>query len=324
MVSRHALPPPPRASALKPRYPIYLPSKGRWQIERAITARILARDEVPFILAVESTEVDQYRALCRELGVSEEYVHDVGFSDLGQGAVPVRNWITDHARDNGFERQWQIDDNCEAFARLYRGERFYCRSGLALRICEDFTDRYDNVALSGLNYWMFGSNTSKPFVVNVHVYSCTLINTAIPYRWRGPYNDDTDLCLQCLAGGWCTILLNAFLVKKMPAFNGTKRSVLGGMTSMYEADGRLRMARCLERRWPYVVTTSRRFQRPQHVVRNSWRCFDTPLKLKEGVDLSAMPKVDEYGMEMIEVAPIRSSRLREIRDSFGVNATNDD
>lgn len=40
----------------------------------------------------------------------------------------------------------------------------------------------------------------------VHVYSCTLILNSIEQRWRLLYNDDTDLCLQVLAAGWCTIL----------------------------------------------------------------------------------------------------------------------
>lgn len=303
-----------------PRYPVYILSKGRYQVERAMTARSLAEDGVPFILAVESTEVEQYRELARTIGVPESYVHDIGFHDLGQGCSSVRNWITDHARDNGHERQWQLDDNSRGFYRIYRQQRIRCNAGIALRICEDFTDRYENVALSGLNYYMFGVHTRKPFVANAHVYSCTLVNTAIKRRWRGPYNEDTDMCLQVLADGWCTILLNAFLIKKEPAFKGKnaeQRNVLGGMSTLYEADGRLRMARSLEHRWPGVVTTGRRFQRPQHLVGRNWRAFDTPLRLKPDVDLAALPDVDERGMELTRQRDeIKSERVRALYDEY--------
>lgn len=303
-----------------PRYPVYVLSKGRYQYERALTARFLAADGVPFILAVETPEVDAYRQLCDRLGVPAEYVYDIGFHDLGQGCSSVRNWITDHARDNGHARQWQLDDNSRGTYRLYQQSRTYCASGIAFRVCEDFTDRYENVGLSGLNYYMFGLNQRKPFVTNCHVYSCTLVNTAIECRWRGPYNEDTDMCLQVLADGWCTILLNTFLIKKEPAFTGVgtaKRGVEGGMSTLYREDGRLAMARSLERRWPHVVTTERRFQRPQHVVHSQWRKFDTPLRLKPDVDLAALPAVDEYGMRLEQVAEPRSPRIQKLLDKYG-------
>src|SRR5690606_25350984 len=100
----------------------------------------------------------------------------------------------------------------------WEGQRVNVNAGVALRVCEDFTDRYTNVAISGFQYSMFAPTTSHiraPFVTNCHVYSCSLINHAMPYRWRRRYNDDTDICLQALSGGWTTILLYAFLADKI-------------------------------------------------------------------------------------------------------------
>jgi len=302
-----------------PRYPVYILSKDRFQYERAFTARAFATDGVPFILAVESHQVEEYRELCRTLGVPEDYVHDIGFSNLGMGCASVRNWITDHARDNGHARQWQFDDNVRLFYRLYHGIRLPCRAGLAMRVCEDFTDRYTNVGLSGFNYAMFVNHkTAAPLAVNVHVYSATLVNTAIKRRWRGPYNEDTDMCLQVLADGWCTILLNVFTADKKAAFkNGGKRNILGGMSDLYAADGRLRMARSLERRWPGVVTVERRFQRPQHVVKFNWRHFDTQLQLREDLDVDALLPIDEYGMSLERVGDVQSARIDALVDRYG-------
>ena len=88
-------------------------------------------------------------------------------------------------------------------------------------------------------------------------------------------------------------------------------TVKGGNTQdLYQNNGRLVMARTLEEVWPDYVTTKWRFGRPQHVVKDSWRCFNTPLQLKPGVDLSAMPKVDERGIQLKQVRDIKSDRLR--------------
>lgn len=51
----------------------------------------------------------------------------------------------------------------------------------------------------------------------------------------------------------------------------------GNSDQLYQGDGRLRMARSLEEQWPGIVTTVRRFNRPQHKVAGDWRFFDHPL-----------------------------------------------
>lgn len=279
----------------KPRHPIYVISKGRF--DHCLTADFLIKDSVPFSLVVEPQEQDEY---ARRFG--NERVLVLPFSNLGQGSIPARNWVWEHAVSRGAARHWILDDNIESIKRRFKGLRIVCNSGVALAACEDFVDRYENVAVAGLNYVMFtgigmagGKGRLPPFQRNCHVYSCLLIMNSLPYRWRGRYNEDTDLCLQVLSGGWCTVLFNAFLIKKLKTM-----AMKGGNTDeLYKGDGRLVMARSLERMWPGVVTTERRFNRPQHVVKRSWVCFDTPLKLKSGVDLSKL-KPNEYGMKLVK------------------------
>lgn len=283
----------------EPRYPIFIPSKGRYLHDRALTARCLMADDIAFRVVVEEEERYHYAQL-----VGEERL--LVLPESGKGLYWSRNWIKDFATAEGAERHWQLDDNIIEFRRLYRGERIPCAAGLALRVCEDFTDRYENVAVSGLNYQMFvTAQTKKPFVTNCHVYSCTLVNNAIPNRWRLLYNDDTDFCLQVLADGWCTVLLNVFMANKLRTM-----AMPGGNTDdLYQGDGRLRMARSLERVWPHVVTVERRFERPQHVIRDAWKKFDTPLRLKPGVDLAALA-ANEYGSQLVEKKPVKSETLR--------------
>ena len=75
-------------------------------------------------------------------------------------------------------------------------------------------ERYTNVLISGMNYESFVMHRAKkpPFTINTRVYSNMLIKTDIPFRNKLFYNDDTDLCLQVLKAGFCTILFNAFVV----------------------------------------------------------------------------------------------------------------
>ena len=289
-----------------PRYPVYVPTKGRSDV--CLTAQLFVRDEIPFRLVVEPQERDAYS---EKFG--SERILVLPFRDPGS-VIPARNWIKEHATAEGYGRHWQFDDNISGVWRHYRGERLYCRSGPALAACEDFVDRYENVAVAGLNYVMFGMYPQTPFVLNAHVYSASLILNSLPNKWRGRYNEDTDLCLQVLADGWCTILFNAFLVQKLPTM------VMGGgnTDAIYHGDGRLKMANSLKRLWPRVVETKRRFQRPQHVVKDAWKKFDTPLRLKPDVNLEDLKPTDEYGMKLTAVKEVKSEDMKRLlRESQG-------
>jgi hypothetical protein len=285
----------------EPRYPIYVISKGR--ADCCLTANFLLKDGVDFHIVVEPQERDQYAAK-----YGAERLHVLPFSNLGLGSIPARNWCWEHAKAAGHERHWILDDNMMGVWRRYKSRKIPCNSRFAFVTCEDFVDRYENIAVAGLNYHMFALNGAKmpPFYLNVHVYSFILIRNDLPNRWRGRYNEDTDLCLQVLADGQCTVLFNAFLAWKM-----TTMTMKGGnATELYKGDGRLKMARSLERVWPYVVSVGRRFRRPQHVVRDSWRKFDTKLKLKPGVKIDDKP--NEYGMKLVAVKEVKSEKMRQM------------
>ena len=272
-----------------PRYPIYIPSKGR--AKSSLTAHVFIKHGVPFHIVVEEPDVESYAEV-----FGEDRLLVLPFKDQGS-VVPARNWIKDHATEIGAERHWQFDDNIRYFYKWHRGgERIYCPSGPAIAAVEDFTDRYTNIAISGLEYGMFGLKKQKPFVLNTRVYSSSLVLNSIPHRWRGRYNEDADICLQVLADGWCTVLICAFQIGKMP----TMRIKGGNTTELYdETDGRLKMARALERQWPGVVKTKRRFGRPQHAIFDSWKRFDTPLIRKP--DLKIDPTPNNYGLKLTRV-----------------------
>jgi hypothetical protein len=283
------------------KYPVYVLSKGRFK--DCLTARFLIRDSIPFHLVVESHEEHEY---AKRFG--QERLMVLPSHSSGKGAIPVRNWIWEHAIAQGAERHWQFDDNINGTFRYYHGQRVYCHALPALKVCEDFTDRYENIGLTGMNYTMFCIYQSRPYRLNCHVYSNLLIKNDMPFRFRGKTNTDTDLCLQVLASGKCIVQVNQFLVDKV----GTMIKK-GGNTSKYlKEDGRLKMARELERAWPGVVSVDRRWSRPQHVV--DWKKFDTPLKRRTDIDFSQF-KTNEYGLKIKQVRPVMEGRS-SITDYF--------
>ena len=192
------------------KYPIYIISKGRW--ENPQTANFFKKDGVDFKILVEPQEYDSY---CKAIG--KEYVMKLPFSNLGVGSYPARNFAWEDSIKNGHERHWCFDDNIMGMRRLVKGNKIPCNSLKAIQFLEEFTDRYENIAISGFNYGKFvipGCSDKKPFVHNVHVYSALLIKNNMPYRWRLKYNEDVDLCLQVLDNKLCTVLFNAFVISK--------------------------------------------------------------------------------------------------------------
>lgn len=261
----------------KIKYPVFIISKGRHDV--GMTAKMFLKDKVPFKLVIEPQEYDDYARY-----FDEKLLIKTPFSNLGQGSIPVRNFCWDMASEMGAERHWVFDDNIRYMQAWYKGKRLHCQSTLGIKAVEKFTDRYTNIAISGMNYSFFvvpKENINIPaYILNTKIYSNLLIKTDLDFRWRGRYNEDTDLCLQALSKGYCTVQINNFMIQK----NQTMTMKGGNMSELYQGDGRLTMSKSLEKMWPRVVTTSRKWGRPQHHIVKNWRQFNTPLIPRDDID----------------------------------------
>mgnify|MGYP001567436023 FL=1 len=279
-------------SGMNPRYPVYIISKGRW--DSRLTSKALERIEVPYRIVVEPQERAAYAAV-----IDSAKILTLPFSNLGQGSIPARNWVWEHAVLAGAERHWILDDNIGDFMRFQNNLKCPVADGAIFRAAEDFVDRYENVALAGFNYFMFVTRKSariQPVTLNTRIYSCILIKNDLTYRWRGRYNEDTDLSLRVLKGGFCTVLFNAFL-----AFKSTTMTMKGGNTDeLYSGDGRLKMAESLRAQHPGVKIVQK-WGRSQHYVDYSIFREMNKLVLRPGV---VVPDgVNDYGMALIRVTP---------------------
>jgi hypothetical protein len=213
-------------------------SKSRWQSRK--TARSLDAIKVEFKMVVEPQEHEQYAAV-----IDPKKILVLPFSNLGQGSIPARNWVWEHALASGAKRHFCLDDNILHFYRLNNNKKTAVTNGAIFRAAEDFVDRYENVALASFNYQWLAKATDRvpPFYLNTRIYSCILIDNSIPFRWRGKFNEDTDLSLRVMKAGLCTVLFNAFLCGKTSAMTMSG----GNSDELYQDDGRLQMAKFASR-----------------------------------------------------------------------------
>ena len=276
---------------MNPNYPVYIISKGRW--ESRLTSKTLEEMKVPYHIVIEPQEYDNYAQV-----IDPEKIFVLPFSNLGQGSIPARNWVWEHAISIGTYRHWILDDNIRYFYRFNRNKKIIVSSGTIFKCAEDFVDRYENIGLAGFNYHFFvpSFNPNHPaYIFNSRVYSCILIKNDLPFRWRGRYNEDTDLSLRVLKSGLCIIEFNAFLSGKVQTM-----SLKGGNTDeLYKDDGRLKMAQSLYEQHPDVVKVTEKWGRYQHTVNYNQFKKNNKLIKKEGIIIS--DRINEYGMKLIYI-----------------------
>jgi len=275
---------------MNPEYPIFIPTKGRW--EKPLTINTFKKIGVPFKIVIEGQEYKQYSEI-----VDPENI--IVLPHQNKGLAVTRNWIWNYAESLKTERFWTFDDNIKKFCRLNNNEKWTCLSGTFLKIIEDFVDRYKNVDIAGMEYDYFvpKKERSKAYSINKRIYSNMLINTFAkdqkgnPLRNECFYNDDTDLCIRVLKNKRCTILFYIFLAKKKPTLK-----MKGGMTDYYEkTNKRYEFAKELVDKHPDICKIVKRYGRWHHRV-NYEPFANNRLILKDGIDI---PKgTNNYGMNL--------------------------
>jgi hypothetical protein len=276
---------------MNPRYPVYVISKGR--AEKCLTVKNLDNMNIPYKLIIEKEELEDYSKY-----VNPDNIIVLPFSNLGQGSIPARNWVWEDSIKHNDKRHWILDDNINGFERLNRNQRIKVTSGTIFKCSEDFVDRYENIAFAGFEYRQFAGGARRkkpPFRVNTRVYSCILVNNSLPYRWRGKYNEDTDICLRALKDKWCTILFQCFLQNKA----GTMSMSGGNTDTIYNnGDNRLDFAKSLQEQHPDVVKIVFRYNRWHHEVDYSPFRSNELIKKK---NLNIPNRINNYGMKLKEI-----------------------
>ena len=303
---------------MNPQFPLYIPSKGRYEQKLRCTSNYLTYMKVPHTLVVEEQEYKLYKdaigdnkfvtLLILDKKYQDEYetLDDLG-TTKSKGPGPARNFIWADSIKKGFKWHWVMDDNIAAFKRYHKNRIIKVDNGGMFRAMEDFCLRYKNVLMAGPNYQMFQPRKQKspPFICNTRIYSCNLIRNDMKYRWRGRYNEDTILSLDILKDGYCTIQFNAFLQDKI-----TTQMIKGGNTKeFYAKEGTLPKSKMLANVYPEYAKVVYRFHRIHHHV--NYTSFRKNKLIKKS-NLKISNKINNYGMELQKVhAPeVKNDKIR--------------
>lgn len=286
---------------MKPRFPIYIISKGRW--DRRPTSNVLESMKLDYYIIVEAEEYENYCGVIsrdKVLILPQSYKdnYDTFWDnkiDKRHGAGAPRNFAWEHSIKNGFEWHWVLDDNIESIERFNHNMKIRCETPAPFYVIEDFVLRYTNIAIAGMGYAIFcPSSENRPAIrFNTRIYSCLLIRNDIPYRWRGRYNEDTDLSLRALKDGWVTAEFNAFLIGK----RATQTMGGGNTAEFYAGEGTYNKSKMLVDMHPDVTRLTKKFNRWHHHV--NYKPFKkNKLIRKEGI---IIPEgVNNFGMKLVE------------------------
>jgi len=286
-----------------PRYPLYIVSKKR--ADSRLTVKALEKMKVPYFIVIEQADYEDYSAVINPshiLILPERYFDEYDcFDDLGRTKStwpgPARNFAWDHSISLGAKWHWVMDDNILKFWRLNKNMKLPVWDGTCFRCMEDFCDRYENISMAWPNYYMFASRKSvmPPFVMNTRIYSYNLIRNDTPYRWRGRYNEDTDISLRMLKDWWCTVQFNAFLQEKIKT-----QTLKGGNTGEFYAKEWTRPKSEMQvAMHPDVSRIVYKFGRIHHHV-DYWPFKHNKLIRKKSIQFDKLEKVDEYNMALYQ------------------------
>jgi len=285
------------------RAPIFILSKGRW--ESRMTSRTLEEIGADYQIVIEEQEYDKYAAV-----IDPKKILVLPFSNLGHGGIPARNWIWEYSTARGDHAHFVMDDNIRYFYRSIHNTKLRVKSMVPLRVIEDLAERYENVPMAGLNYHFFQQTFVKkePLYINTRVYSCIWLTNKTDKRWRvlewddnpAPYNEDTDLSLQFLEAGDCTLLSNHFSIGK--ADSGAVKG--GNNSEVYKYDdpnydARFKFAASLAKAHPKYVEITQKHRRYHHQC--TYDSFQTNniLRLKPGIILPT--EDNNYGLKLVKL-----------------------
>ena len=294
---------------VNPKYPIYVVSKNRG--DSRLTIKCLERLNIPYYVVIEPQNYGEYKVV-----IDKKKILVLPYSNSGDGVGRSRNWVWDHSKSMGFKRHWVMDDNIVDFHRLYGNRKLPIGDGGMFRVCEEFVDRFKNVPISGLQYDFFtiDKGSYPPFVRNSRIYSVLLIENSSPFRWRGRYNEDTIISLDCLkhnpknpfdiktyketnwSGDYCTIQFNCLLQQKSP----TQKLGGGNSDEFYFKEGTYNKSKMLEVVHSDVSKVKYMYNRYHHIV-NYLPFKNNKLKLIDGYD----PKDNKSETDLFEFERVK-------------------
>lgn len=223
--------------AVKPKYHVYIPSKGR--ASNCLTAKLMQEDSIPFSVVVEPNEYEAYASFFDEENL-------LCLPKNGQGLPYSRNKIKSYSKSQGEVCHWQMDDDIRKFMKREDGKNVKVSAIQSILDTEAIFHSYKNLSMLAHRYTSFAFSYSAEFSFNQNPCTSILVRNSVPANWRKGTVDDADFALQVLTSGGTTLITNRHLIDTLPHM---KQS--GGLTDFELAgDGRHGRFIQLVKDWP--------------------------------------------------------------------------
>ena len=222
----------------KPTFPIYVPSRGRADIN-GYTIDQLFNEQLYTFVVVEPQDEHLYKA---------KYGDKVlVLPENNRGISYVRNFCKDHSKTIGAAAHFQIDDNIRGLYFIEKGKKIPCTWACTLSYMEKVFRNFTNIGGIGISHSVFAFvEPTKECSVNTQVFSCCIFASDNNIRWIDNIVEDTDYSLQLLDSKLCTLKLKRFAMKKI----ATKVFKGGNTDITYAGNGRHIRATALEQKYP--------------------------------------------------------------------------
>jgi len=255
-------------------YPIYIPTYKRH--DTCYTARALEELGVKsYYLIIRNTveEIGNYTNAIKTfklnhailLPIDDTFYKEQEEQGNGYSIIP-RNFAYQHAVNANYTHHWIIDDNIKGFYMKNRGAILqFENTCYPLFFVEEYMKLYSSLAQCAIQYKHLGFSSSdrNVIILNSRCYSCILLKHIDGYRWRGKYNEDTDLSLRLLKDGYATMTFQNILCDKQQT-----SSVRGGNTDAFHKSetGYVNKADSLVAQHPDVTKKVIKYGRVHHQV----------------------------------------------------------
>jgi hypothetical protein len=212
------------------RYPIYIPSKGRWENTR--TVDLLEKNKITnYFVVVEKPEAEKYNV--RPDGTNGIHAKKLLVIPPAKGSsAPARNFCLEHAKKNGHKKIWMLDDDITNIYMHYKGKKCIAVSVL------DCFERLENFSERATKVKAVGMRTSASFLKDVKKdlqFNCSLTSIYLlsvdTFRFRGTMLVDMDYQLQILRAGYKTLRMENYAFTFI-----TPTKITGGYYDIYTDD----------------------------------------------------------------------------------------
>lgn len=225
-------------------YPIFIPTHNR--VQTATTPKLLDAARLPYTLVCDPDQANAYSEKFPQANI-------MPVPRKGRGIVYARQWLLEHARSDGMNGYWVLDDDIQNYVQFgVDGSQKPATIRAALSSVEALLSRYTNVVVAAPTLAQFAwaaIRRGETFTYN----RCYWIGWWM--RADTGIDHDPDLNVKCdvgwliehlATGNWVSIMSNEFGVRT-PAM----ASNAGGLHSVYVAGKQNAASRKLAAQWPH-------------------------------------------------------------------------